>query len=179
MEDTALPTLEDLPADTSAPADDVKPVRRRRTRGTGRAGSSPAGAAGTAPKADRKPRARKAPAVDTKHVSESVAGLHQLAGGLMLPAMGMHQTGAMLAGSGEQAGEIWAALAKRYPLVGKLFSAGGDGMLLVQLLMLYGPIVQAAMAERSGKSGAMAAPNLVDLSTLLGNEGAPPAHAGG
>lgn len=144
----------DAPADglpTPDPAStegDARP-KRRPGRPRGSKTTAPAGAAGTGP-ADKRPRvATRGRRASKKEVTDSATGLHQLAGALFLPKAGLPATGAKVLEKAEDAGELWGELAERYPLIGRLFSSGGDGVLFMKLAMLYFPIFQHAMAEKS------------------------------
>lgn len=135
-----LPPFDVEPSDFASPEPapaDSKPKRTRRASSTPR---------------ERKPRARGAVAQSqAKRVSESVAGLHQLAGELVLPMAGMPVTGAALVSQADAAGAVWAQLANRYPAIARLFTASGDGLLFAQLAMVYMPVITAALAETSAR----------------------------
>lgn len=149
---------QDLPPD-DAPA---KPGRRRSTTRRPRKDAAP-----------KTPRATPGARKNTQIV-QTVAGLHKLAGELMLPMVGKPNTGALLSATGDDAGKAWAALAVRYPMIERIFTTGTDGMLWVNLAMVYWPVLMIAMQEKAG-------PMVVDpdLASAMGgvypNDFGPPA----
>jgi len=171
--------LPETPPLDSPPPVDEPPKRGHGGKPTTRAGRAQQAAANRAAKADAKP---KVTPPKKGNVAESVNGLHQLAGGLALPLVGLPATGQALVQAGPDAGKAWAALAQRYPAVEKLFTTGGDGVLFVTLLMAYLPVVTVAMQESSvpkdQRAGAM---NIGDLGAMFGmvpaQAGAPVAEA--
>jgi hypothetical protein len=148
------------PADTAPPSSGPTKSKRPTTR-AGRAARAAAAA-----KADATP---KATGGRPSTVALSVQAVHEMAGGVALPLMGRPATGQLLASSGKQAGQVWAKLAKRYPAIEKVFAATGDGALLLELLMVYAPIIMMAVNEKPGQAG----PGL-DLGALLGMAGGAP-----
>jgi hypothetical protein len=154
------PPLEDTPPATSGSG----PTKRKRP--TTRAGRAAASAAASA-KADSAP---KNSGGRPSAVALSVQGIHELLGGLALPMAGMPNTGQALVLTAKDAGKLWGQLAKRYPSIERIFSGAGDGALVLQLLMVYLPVIMAAVNERRAPG---AAPGLggMDLGTLLGAMG--------
>lgn len=156
-----------------------QPPKGKPTTRAGRRARSEQAAATRAAKPEARPKIT-APRKD--NVADSVKGLHELAGALALPMMGLPATGAALAASGPDAGKAWAALATRYPAIAKVFNGGGDGVLFVSLLMAYLPVITAALAESktpkeqraAGQAAAMAG-----LASMFGaavpEQAAPPA----
>ncbi len=126
---------------------DAKPSRRPRVRASRAKATAPAAGDKAAPRG-RTPAARKT--ASAKQVAESVAGVHQVLGVMVLPPMGRHHTAAALLESAEQAGAVWAQLADRYPLIAKLFGGADTMGALMGLAMVYAPIIQIAMAEHAG-----------------------------
>jgi hypothetical protein len=113
--------------------------------------------ADTRPSADRAPRAPRTRKKQTKtEVAKSAEGLHQLAGALILPGTGRPETGKAVLAIAADAGRLWAELAERYPLIGRLFTGGESGVLFVQLFMLYSPLLEVAKAEAEAKAKAKA-----------------------
>jgi hypothetical protein len=98
-----------------------------------------------------------------------VLGLHQLAGAVVLPMVALPITGQALAAAAPDAAEVWVKLAQRYPAVARLFDTGGDGVLFVQLGMVYAPLVMLALSERQAADGIP----VPDLSTMFGETVAP------
>lgn len=140
---TGAPQLDDAP-----PLDgtDTRPSRPTTRAGRARARQERA-AARSSTKADKAP-ARKAPATSTaKTVATSVENLHSIIGSVALPMASLPTTGLMLVESGKPAGEIWAQLAVRYPVIAKVFTSTGDGALFAQLLMVYYPVIMAMQQE--------------------------------
>lgn len=148
---TVSEALDEIPPpapSAEAPPPDEKPARPRRTRRAASASAS-APADGRPPKADKAPRRPRATrkTASKAQIRDTATGLHQMCGAMILPSMGRPKTGAAVLAQAEDAGALWAELSDRYPLIGRLFTSGTDGMLIVQLALLYAPIVQAAMAE--------------------------------
>lgn len=137
------------PDQADGQAKDSKPRRRPTTR-AGRAAAKQARAAASGQaKPDKTPNRKSTQTGTAKDVALAVQGLHELLGGVVLPMAALPTTGAALAASGPDAGEVWGQLSRRYPAIARLFTGAGDGMLFVKLLMVYYPVIMAAMAEQS------------------------------
>ena len=143
----------EVPAQPAAPAVEADAPPKRRSRSGSRTRKAPA---------DKAPRSRSGSrpptkAQQTRQIAETMAAVHELAGGLLLPMAGRPATGAKLAEQAAPAGEWWAAMAARYPALARLFAATGDGMLFVQGIVVYAPVVRVAMAEQRGDADPAAA----------------------
>lgn len=138
-EQMEVPGADTTPAE--APSIDPKPRRRRSS-------SRPGGAAGKE-SADKKPRTARAPRTPstTAQVKAAVVGLHEL-GGFGLTIAGKPQTGGLLADKANEAAEVWAKLAQRYPAVERVLVGGGDAALFGALIAVYAPVVMAAVTEQ-------------------------------
>lgn len=160
LDDDALDRAAALAALPDPPVED--PAAKTAGRPTTRAGRRAAAAA----KGDKAPRSTGSssrPSGPTaKHIAQSVAGLHELAGGLVTMT-GRPITGAMLTGTADEAGEAIAALSLRYPAVARMFTGTGDAMLFVKVLLIYAPIVQTALAEPRSDTDAAAASALFGM----------------
>lgn len=170
-EDTG-PTPEQPESTPAAPpGDDTAPVRGKRP--TTRAARAAAAAERKAAQAlSRKDSAPSRPKVTASDVKSSVESLHSMIGA-GLPLVGLAQTGAAVEASGKDAGEVWADAVKRYPKLEVLFGAGTDGLIVFRLLMVYAPLVQLGMAERSAITAAGGSPSLAEqLAGLTGMGGA-------
>lgn len=145
-----------MPHEAAPAGDPIQPARRKSRSGTSRAErkARSMGTGSTSTPRERAPRSTAATRAQKVDVAGTVNGLHQLAGGLILPMVGKPATGAAFVAAGPDAGKVWAALAKRYPMIEKLFSTGGDGVLWVQLAMVYYPLISLAMSEKAGSSPA-------------------------
>lgn len=122
---------------TAPPAEgDPAPRRRRtRTRKTTETKDKP-------PRAARPPRK---PSTATQ-VKASVEQVHQLAG-MGAELAGKPQTAALLGDNAQQAAEVWAQLAARYPVIERVLVGGGDAALFGALLGVYVPIIMTAVTE--------------------------------
>lgn len=168
------------PEPPEAPEAVPAPGKRPSTR-AGRKAAAEARAAAKAAgpvKADTKPRSSGTrSSVKRSDVTKGIDGLHTLAGQVVLPLAGMPVTGQALVEAGPAAGEAWAAAAERYPWIGKAFGTGQDGLVLFQLLLVYAPLIQTALAEKAGTlpPGAPAAGgDLAGLFAMMGAGAAAP-----
>jgi hypothetical protein len=163
------------------PADHRKqrPTTRaaRRARAAEVAAERAAAEQGKPDAAPRPPRATasRAPRAGTTkaHVAKSIEGLHAMSGAVAV-MVGKPMTGQLLEATAVDAGKVWAELSDRYPVIGKWLSGGGDAMLFVNLLMIYGPIIMTATAEQRDPN---ASANLGAMLGTLGGMAAPPAAA--
>lgn len=155
------------PVESLAP--DTAPAKPRKSRsGTSRADRK----AKSPDAAPRAPRAPAGQAAADRRVHDSVLGLHQLGGAVIgSPMLSMPITGQALAASAPDAAEVWVKLARRYPAVARMFDTGGDGVVFVQLAMVYAPLVMLALSERQAAAGGAPLP---DFGAMLGDVTAPP-----
>jgi len=152
------PTLPGMPAELvdelgAEPAPDITPKRRRGRPKKATAADEPA-----APRRERAPSSRTATgkAKSRKEIESALDQCHQL-GAVGLGMAGMPDTAAALAAAGPAAAPILAPMVERNPWLLKLLTTGENGAALLQLIMVYYGVYQAALAERAAITAARAA----------------------
>lgn len=157
-----LPEPEPVEAAPLAP--DTAPAKRKSRSGTSRA-QRKAKAEGTAPapaSGDRAPRAPRRSggmtAEERARAATTVEALHELIGSMVMPNVGLPVTGATLTAAGPDAAQVWVKVAQRYPAVARMLTASGDGMVYLQLFMVYAPLVSLAMTEARGELAGVPVP---------------------